>query len=242
MQQIVSNRSTARMAGLLYLVVVLTGIFSLMYVPFKLIVTENPSQTFHNLVSSETLFRFGIVSGLICYSFFLFLPVVLYKLLKPVNENYAKLMVLLAAVSVPISFINIQNKFAVLSLIKASDYLDGFSTEQIQSQVLFYLDQYDNGILIVSIFWGLWLLPFGYLVFKSGILPKILGVLLMLGCFSYLINFFGHSLIPDYSKMGISSYISLPASLGEIGTCLWLLIMGARDKKQPEDLKGSIEL
>jgi Domain of unknown function (DUF4386) len=231
MHQIVSNRSTARLAGLIYLVVVLTGIFSLMYVPSKLIVIENPSQTFQNLVSSETLFRFGIVSGLICYSFFLFLPVVLYKLLKPVNENYAKIMVLLAAVSVPISFINIQYKFAVLSLIKNPGYLNGFSKEQIQSQVLFYLDQYDNGILIVSIFWGLWLLPFGYLVFKSGILPKILGVLLMLGCFSYLINFFGNSLIPGYSKMGISSYISLPASLGEIGTCLWLLIMGARDKK-----------
>lgn len=228
-----SNRSTARIAGVLYLVVVLTGIFSLVYVPSKLIVWDNASLTFDNIVSSQSLFRLGIVSSLTCYTCFLFLPVVLYKLLKPVNENYSKIMVLLAVVSVPISFINIQNKFTALSLVSGSNYLSSFSTDQIQSQVLFYLDQYDNGILIVSIFWGLWLFPFGYLVFKSGILPKILGVLLMLGCFGYLINFLGNSLFSNYSKLGISSYISLPASLGEIGTCLWLLIMGAKDKEHP---------
>lgn len=140
-------------------------------------------------------------------------------------------MVILAVVSVPISFINMQKKFAILSLISGTGYLDGFSATQIQSQVLFYLDQYDNGILIVSLFWGLWLFPFGYLVFKSGMLPKILGILLMLGCFSYLINFMGNTLIPDYSKLGVSAFISLPASQGEIGTCLWLLIAGAKDHR-----------
>ncbi len=95
---------------------------------------------------------------------------------------------------------------------------------------MLYLDQYGNGMRIVHIFSGLWLFPFGYLVFKSGFLPKILGVLLMLGCFGYLINFVGHTLILTYSKIGISTYIGLPASLGEIGTCLWLLIMGAKIK------------
>lgn len=231
MEQIVPNKSTARIAGLLYLVVVLTGIFSLMYVPSKLFVTGNSALTYQNIVSAETLFRLGIVSGLICYSFFLFLPLVLYKLLSPVNKNYAVLMVLLALVSVPISFINMQNKFAILSIISGSGYQEEFSANQIQSQVLFFLEQYDNGILIASLFWGLWLFPFGYLVFKSGILPKVLGILLMLGCFSYLINFLGNTLIPDYSKWGVSSYISLPASLGEIGICLWLLFPGAKDHR-----------
>lgn len=227
-----SNKKTARIAGLLYLMVVLTGIFSFMYVPSKLIVSENASLTFSNIASSETLFRFGMMSGIACYTFFLFLPIVLYKLLKPVNENYARLMVLLAVVSVPIFFINVQNQFTVLSLVKGANYLNVFSTEEIQSQVLFYLDRYDDGMLILNIFSGLWLFPFGYLVFKSGFLPKILGLLLMLGSFGYLINFFGYSLFADYSKFGISSYISLPASLGEIGTCLWLLIMGAKDKER----------
>jgi hypothetical protein len=225
-----SNKKIARIAGLIYLGVVLTGIFSLMYVPSKLIVSDNASVTFQNIVSSESLFRFGIVGGLFCYGFFLFLPLVLYKLFKPANENYAMLMVLLAVVAVPMYFINVQNEFTVLSLISASNHVYGLSTEQIQSQVLLYLEQYDNGMRVIHIFSGLWLFPFGYLVFKSGFLPKIFGILLMLGCFGYIIIFLGNTLVPNFSKLGISLYISLPASLGEIGTCLWLLIMGAKEK------------
>jgi hypothetical protein len=94
---------------------------------------------------------------------------------------------------------------------------------------MFYLKQYDHGIMIVQIFWGLWLLPLGYLIFKSGIMPKLLGVLLMLGCLGYLVNFVGQFLIPGYSDTGISSIVSLPAGLGEIGTCLWLLVKGAKE-------------
>ena len=226
------NKKLARITGLLYLGVVLTGIFSLMYVPSKLIVEDNASLTFQNITSQESLFRLWIVSGLLCYTFFLFLPLVLYKLLKPVNENYAKLMVLLAVISVPIFFLNAQNLFNVLSLVSSANSYLGFSVEQIQSQVMLYLNQYDNGLRIVHIFSGLWLFPFGYLVFKSGFLPKFLGILLMLGCFGYLINFLGNTLISNYSEIGIASYIQLPASLGEIGICFWLLIMGVKENKR----------
>ncbi len=140
-------------------------------------------------------------------------------------------MVLLAVVSVPIYFINVQNQFTILSLVSSSNYLNGFSTEQTKSMVMLYLDQYENGMRIIHIFSGLWLFPFGYLVFKSGFLPKFLGILLMLGCFGYLINFIGNTLVSNYSEIGIASYIQLPASLGEIGICLWLLIMGAKESK-----------
>lgn len=225
-----SNKKTARIAGLLYLGVILTGIFSLAYVPSKLIVWDDPATTFTNIKTSETLFRFGIVSGLVCYIFFLLLPIQLYRLLKNINEFYAKLMVLLAVVSVPISFLNIQNKLAVLHIIKEGNLNNALTNEQLQSQVMFYLNQYDNGILMVSIFWGLWLFPFGYLVYKSGFLPKILGVLLMMGCFGYLFNFLGNSLVTDYVHLGISKYISMPATFGEIGICLWLLIVGVKRK------------
>lgn len=226
-----SNKKTARIAGLLYLVVVLTGMFSLAYVPSKLMVWDNAAQTVSNITSSEFLFRLGMVSSLICYTFFLFLPIVLYQLLKSVNKTHAKVMVILAIVSVPISFINLLNKFAVLSLISGSTLLKGAAIVQMQTQVMFYLDLYNSGILIVQIFWGLWLFPFGYLVFKSGFLPKFLGVLLMAGCFGYLLNFLGNFLLPNYTELGISAYVRLPASLGEIGSCLWLLIMGAKEKK-----------
>lgn len=227
----ISNKKLARIAGVIYSGVVLTGIFSLMYAPSKLVVPDNASITYQNITASESLFRFWIVGGLLCYTLFLFLPLVLYRLLKPVNENYAKLMVVLAIISVPIFFLNTQNLFNILSLVIDTNRHFGLSIEQIQSHVMLNLNQYDNGLRIVHICSGLWLFPFGYLVFKSGFLPKILGALLMLGCFGYLINFAGHTLVPNYSKIGISSYISLPASIGEIGTCLWLLIIGAKDKQ-----------
>lgn len=227
-----SNKKTARIAGLFYLIVVLSGIFNLMYVPSKLIVWDDASATFKNIIASETLFRLGILSGLICYTFFLLLPIALYKLLNPVNKTHALLMVIFAVVSVPISFVNMLNNFSVLTLVSNTDYLKVFEVDKLQAQVLVYLHFYNNGNQIASIFWGLWLLPFGYLVFKSGFLPKTLGILLMAGCFGYLIDFIGDFLFPDYSKMGLSTFITLPGSIGEIGTCLWLLIMGAKDSRQ----------
>lgn len=226
-----SNKKTARIAGLIYLAIVITGIFSLLYVPSKIITWDNATKTFNTISTNQYLFRLGIVSGLACYTFFLFLPMVLYKLLKPVNETYAKIMVALAILSVPLYFLNVQNEFTILSLVEGSNYVNGFSREQVQSMVMMYLEQYENGMRVVHIFSGLWLFPFGYLVFKSGFLPKILGIVLMLGCFSYLINFIGNTLLSNYSQMGIGSYIQLPASVGEIGICLWLLIVGVQNPK-----------
>lgn len=226
-----SAKGTARVAGILYLIVVLSGIFHLMYVPAKLIEENNPSATIGNIISSETLFRLGILGGLICFTSFLLLPLVLYKLLSPVNKTHAVLMVILAVVSVPISFTSMLNKLAVLTLISKASYLSVFEADQLQAQVMLCLDYYNNGIQIASIFWGLWLFPFGYLVYKSGFLPKVLGILLMIGCFGYLINFFGDFLFPAYNKSGISAFITIPGSVGEIGICLWLLIIGLKYKK-----------
>ena len=225
------TKKTAHLAGILYLIVVITGIFNLLYVPSKLIVWSNAATTFDNIVAHETLFRLGILAAVVCYITFMFLPIVLYKLLSPVNKNHAVAMVALAVVSVPISLVNLLNKFSVLTLVGKPNYLATIQTEQLQTQVMLHLEYYNNGIDLLTIFWGLWLLPFGYLVFKSGFLPKILGVLLMAGCFGYVINFTGSFLYPHYSKLGIATFISLPASIGEISTCLWLLIKGAKVDK-----------
>ncbi|MBS1731545.1 MAG: DUF4386 domain-containing protein [Bacteroidetes bacterium] len=230
----ISNNKLARITGLIYLGVVLTGIFTLMYMPSKLFGADTASLTYQQIASSQLLLRLGILSGLLCYTFFLFLPLALYKLLKQVNENYAKLMVLLALLSVPVYFLNVQNLFSILSVIINGQSKFGLSVEQAHSQVMLYIDQYNNGMRLVHIFSGLWLFPFGYLVYQSGILPKVLGVFLILGCFGYLINFVGNTLFSNYSQFGISSIINLPASIGEIGTCLWLLIRGAKNYKIAE--------
>ncbi|ROH97800.1 DUF4386 domain-containing protein [Chryseobacterium daecheongense] len=226
-----TKNKIARLAGFLYLIVVLTGLFSLMYVPSKLIVWENPALTFQNISSSSQLFRLGIASSMLCYIAFLLLPLVLYQLLKDVNKNYAKLMVIFALISVPISFFNLENKLSVLTVVEGAEYVKSFDKKFLEALVMQFLDNYDSGILIVQVFWGLWLLPFGYLVYQSGFLPKILGIFLMLGCLGYLINVFGRISIPDFSTYAVSKLITIPASIGEIGTCLWLLIIGVRNKK-----------
>jgi Domain of unknown function (DUF4386) len=225
-----TNKNTARLAGFLYLIVVITGIFSLAYVPSKLIDWNDAAKTFQQITASEAIFRMSLVSSAICYVAFLLLPFVLYKLLNSVNEIAAKLMIILSVVSVPISILNLQNKYAVLTLLNEKNYLNIFSEQQLQTQIMLLLENYDNGILILQIFWGLWLFPFGYLVYKSGFLPRILGMLLMLGCCGYLISFVGNTLMQNYGETFISGYVRIPASLGEIGSCLWLLIRGINEK------------
>jgi hypothetical protein len=228
------SKKTARTAGLLYLIVVLCGIFSLAYVPSALIEWQDAAKTYTNIQASETLFRLGIVAGIVCYTAFLLLPFVLYKLLQQVDKTHATTMVVLAAASVPFSLYNLVHKMEVLTLVSKEQFLDAIPTEQIQAQVMFQLNAYDSGVQLISVFWGLWLLPFGYLVYKSGFLPKFLGILLMAGCFGYLINFIGGFLFPRYADIGIAKFVSLPATIGEIGICLWLLIAGIKTHRTNE--------
>lgn len=117
-------------------------------------------------------------------------------------------------------------KLDVLTIINNKALLEVYSPQQISAQVMTMLRSYNNGITIVQVFWGLWLFPFGYLIFKSRLIPRVFGILLMLGCFSYLIQFTGAILLPE---LHIPSFVGLPASIAEISNCLWLLIMGAKD-------------
>jgi hypothetical protein len=210
----------ARVAGFLYLLLAVFSAFSILYIP-SLIVPGDAAVTVNNIMASESLYRISFVSGLIGQTVFILLVLVLYKLLKPVNKNHALLMVIFALVSVPIAMLNQLNQFAVLLLLSGADYLTVFTADQLQAQVMFFLDLSEHGVFIVQIFWGLWLLPFGYLVYKSGFLPRILGVLLMIGCFGYLIDFFTFFLLPNFDAA-----LSQFTGIGEILMALWLLIKG----------------
>ena len=226
------RKQAARIAGLLYLIVVISGIFSLAYVPSQINMQGDASTTVSNIIVSESLFRFGIVASFVCYTVFLLLPLALYKLLSGVSKDAAVLMVVFAVVSVPISLISVRSKLDIVSLLSGSDYSRAIETAFVHAQVMVALDKYRNGLLVASVFWGLWLLPFGYLVFKSGFLPRILGVLLMIGCFGYLIDVVGSVILPAYAATPLANFATLPASVGEIGTCLWLLTVGTREPKR----------
>ncbi|MEX0287686.1 MAG: DUF4386 domain-containing protein [Flavobacteriaceae bacterium] len=225
-----SKKKTARIAGLIYLILILSGIFNLIYVPSTLFVSGDPLATLENIENQQTLFQLGILSGLLCFTCFILLPLALYKLLSEVHKTHAVLMVIFALVSVPISYLNIGNLFTVLSLINDEQLLGLFTREELLAQVMVYLEHYSNGTLVAHIFWGLWLFPFGYLVYKSGFLPKFLGICLMLGCFGYLIDFLGYFLCPDYASTTFATLVGIPSGIGEIGICLWMLIVGVRSK------------
>lgn len=220
--------SLARTAGLVYLTVVVSGIITLAYVPAQLVEPENASQTVANIRASEHLFRVGILAGFVCYTAFLLLPLTLYRLLGHVNRTAGLLMVAFAVVSVPISLANMANKLDVLTLLRDEALLQVLTTEQLNAAVMLSLAQYNRGLLASALFWGLWLFPLGYLILKSRALPRVLGVLLIAGCFGYLAQVFGAILFASYADTAMARYATLPASLGEIGTCLWLIIMGAK--------------
>jgi Domain of unknown function (DUF4386) len=229
-----STKKTARLAGVLYLVNGVTGFFGIIYVPSRLIVSGNAAATANNILASERLFRVGIVSELICAVEFVFLLWTLYRLLGGVNKTYASLMVILGLVFVPIMCVNVLNEIAALTLLRGADFLSVFDKRQLEAMAMLFLDLHRYGYVVGWIF-GLWLFPFGVLVFKSGFLPRILGVLLIAACFGYLADSLTPLLLPSYANI-VGRFASIVLTLGEPAIILWLLIRGAKD--QP--LQGAV--
>ena len=226
-----SIKKHAGIAGFIYFIAVLSGVISLVYVPSKLIIWDNAAETYNNIVTNESLFKTGILSDLILYTTFIFLALSLYKLLRNTSENIARTMVILVLISVPISYVNLISKLDIISLINETQVLKHTDLNLQYSQMMTLLESHNNGILLVEIFWGLWLFPFGYLVFNSGFIPKIMGVFLMIACFGYLSDFLGYFLFPEYfGKTVIPTIGGISQALGEMGICLWLLIFGVREK------------
>lgn len=224
-----SNKKNARIAGIWYLLVAITGGFGLMYVPEQVMVADDAAATAKNILDAELLFRLGILSNLACQTCFVFLVLALDRLLKPVNPTQSRLMVMLVVVSVPIAFLNTLNLVAVLQLVNGAEYLKAFEPTQLQAFAMFFLRLHEQGVVIVEIFWGLWLFPLGYLIFKSGFIPKILGILLMLACVSYLIDCYIALVVPEYRAV-TSTFTMWPSTIGELSIVLWLLIMGAKNQ------------
>ncbi|MFT4661066.1 MAG: hypothetical protein ACI8XB_001337 [Patiriisocius sp.] len=221
---------TARIAGFIYLTIIFTGFFYLLYVPGEIIEWSDAEKTVENLQLNTSLYTAGIICGLICFTAFAILSLVLYKLLNHINKDMASLMVVLVLLSVPISFVTLIEQINVLSIINTERFVDLLSASQLQSEVMIKLKGISNAILIAQIFWGLWLLPFGYLVYHSKFIPKLLGVLLFIGCFGYLSDSIGYTLFPGFGDTWLSTIIGIPSGLGEIGICLWFLIRGVKQK------------
>jgi hypothetical protein len=223
-----SIKKTARMAGVLYFIYIVTTIFANAS-RTKLIVFGDAIATANNILASEWLFRIGFMSDVLAGVFFLLAAWALYVLLKPVNKNIALLFLLLNLGGVAVQCINMLNLFSAVLLLSGADYLKVFHADQLQALAMLFLNLHKNGFMIAQLFYGIWLFPLGYLVFKSGYLPRILGIVLMVECFGWLMYPFQFFLFPSYVAI---SYISFTVGfIGEFSLTLWLLIKGVKDQK-----------
>ena len=224
-----SLKKTARGAGILYILMDVFMIFSGMVVDPKIYVPGDAVATASNILASEWLFRLGFVSNLVGLILQLFLVHVLYELFKSVDKGQARLMVILVVTGVSVAFLNNLNLYAPILLLSGAEHLSAFNPAQLQTLSMLFLDMYNNGIMLAEIFWGLWLIPLGILVYKSRFVPKVLGVLLIVGCFGHLLSFLSTFLFPDYSAILIP--ISEMIMIGELPIFLWLLIKGVKDQQ-----------
>ena len=221
-----SIKKTARIAGILYFVYIVTSIIGNEFGRF---VSVDVPATVNHIMAHESLFRIGFVISLFSVVPFLLAAWALYVLLKPVNENIALLFLLLNLGGFAIWCLSLLNLFVSLLLLSGADYLKIFQPDQLRAQAMLFINLYKNGYIIAQIPYGLWLFPLGYLVFKSDLLPKILGVLLIADCFGLLIYVFQRFLLPGYE---VISYPCMAVSfIAELSLALWLLIKGVKDQK-----------
>ena len=229
------TNKAARVAGAVYLSLVLTAPFSLLYVPGKLIVRGNAAATASNILAHETLFRLCIVSDLLSSVIFICLGLALYRLLSGVNKTWAGAMVALVLVSAAVGFLNVLNYVAALTLFHGAEFLAAFETPQRYALGMLFLRLHGQGEMMNEIFWGLWLFPFGLLVFRSGFLPRFLGVWLMIACFVWVALSLTALLFPPYYEAAFK--MAQPVLFAELAIMLWLLIKGAKVPTLPGALQ-----
>jgi hypothetical protein len=223
-----STSKNARIAGFLYLLLVIVAPLR-MYIPSALFVHGNASATANNIASHETLFRLGIVGDLFCGTILIFIVLALYRLFEGVDQYLAVLVVILGGVlPAAIDFFMMLNDSAALILVRGADFLSVFDKPQRDALAILFLRMHDQEKLAAEIFWGLWLIPLGILVYRSRFLPRFLGVWLIVNGFAYLANSFTGLLLPQYQNA--VGNLTFPALTGEVAFVLWLLIRGAKER------------
>ncbi|MBN1217342.1 MAG: DUF4386 domain-containing protein [Anaerolineae bacterium] len=223
-----SLKQTARIVGILYLIITVFAPFSMMYVPSTLIAPGDAATTANNTLASEGLFRAGIASDAVVFLIEIVLTVMLYVLLKPVSKTLSLAAAFARLAMTVIQGINLLNYFMVLLLLSGADYLSGFEPNQLHALVLLFFNAHEYVAFIWGLFFGLHLLALGYLVYRSGYIPRILGVLLVVTSLCYLTQSFGNILCPTYKE--IFTTIGFVAII-EIAFPVWLLIKGVKEQQ-----------
>jgi hypothetical protein len=221
----------ARIAGAIYLSLVLIAPFAMLYVPGKLIVHGNAAATADNVLAHEAMFRLSIFGDLIGHVIFICLAIALYRLLSNVSKTWALLMVGFVLVSAAVGFLNALNNIAAVTLFRGGEFLAVFDKPQRDALAMLFIRLHSQGELISEILWGVWLFPFGLLVFRSRFLARFLGVWLIIACFAWIaLSITAQFFSPYY---GTAFAWLQPAFFAEMAIMLYLLIRGANVKALP---------
>jgi len=236
-----SQRKLARVAGLLYLIIIIAGIFAEFFVRQSLIVPGDALATANNIMASEGLFRLGIAADLIMIIADVALALVLYVLFRPVSNALSLLAAFFRLAQAVVLGLNLLNLFFVLQLLSGADYLAVLGADQLPAFSMLFLDAHSIGYSLGLVFFGINLLILGYLVFKSGYFPKILGILLLAASLGYLLDSFAKVLLPNYASYApiFDLAVFTPAFIAELSFTLWLLIKGV--KVQQPDISISVD-
>lgn len=232
--QPISQDKLARLTGLLYLSLLPTAGFGIMSA--QSLLENGGSAAAAQIAASRALLELGVLAGAVCAITWLVLGVLFYALFRSVSERACQLMLVMAVASSVLILASLARRMDALSLVADSQRL-ALGPDQVRALVALAVRSSDNLMQVSIIFWGVWLLPLGFLVFRSGFLPKTLGVLLMLGVPFYVGSFVGGVLDPEYAKTLVAQVIGfgfgIPEILGELGTGLWLLVRGTGGKVVP---------
>ena len=222
------TKKLARFTGLLYVMIIICAGFSQGAVREMMIVLGDASATAQNILSDPLWFNLGLMTDLIAFLCDACVSVLLYLLLKPVSNGLALTAAGFRLIAHPaIGSLNLLNHFASLKVLESPGFAGLFNTAQLQEFSLFFMELHNMGYLIAGAFFGIHCLLLGYLLYKSDLFPKILGVLLTAAAFGYLIESFGFIFFPEL-KSTFALIVGLTAGVGEVSLALWLLIKGVK--------------
>ncbi len=235
-----SPKRLARIAGVLYLLLAIVGGFAEGFVEPKMYVAGNAAATAGNVVANSGLVRMGVFADLLDQALFVFLALTLYLLLNHVSKSVARAMLVLVALAAGIGSINTVFEFEGLRVATGSAFAAAFGSAGSNALVLLLLDIQHYGIFIAQIFFGLWLVPLGYLAYKSsGMFPKWLGVLLAGGGVCYLVDLIAQFLAPDFG-LKIHAFIVIPSAIAEISMVIYLLVVGVKTVKPGKRILAAV--
>ena len=218
----------ARIAGLLYLIVGIFAGFAVGYVSPKIYAPDDAATAAANVVANTGLIRIGVVADLLQATVLVFLGMTLYLLLKRVHKNAATAMVVLVAIATTLMCLDKVFQFAALRVATDASYAAAFGAAGANALVLLLLDIHHYGYLIAQIFFGLWLVPLGYLAYTSGMFPKALGVALIVGGVCYLVDMLALFLVPAVGE-SIHLFVGvIPPIIAEVWMVGYLLVRGVK--------------